>query len=477
MADVDLVVSTATPQTARTSFAPGGTHATWVLIAVALGSSMSGLDSSISNTVLPVIATALHAEVATAQWVVAIYILVQSCCLLPFGRLGDLGGYRRVYLTGFGVFVVASASCAFAPSVEILIAARAIQAVGAGMLAANSPAILINAFPEQQRGRALGFQATAVYIGLAVGPSLGGWLTAAFGWPAVFLVNVPVGICALLLGLRVIPHDRVRTEQRESFDLVGTLVFSSALVMLIFGLNQVHAWGWTSPLFVGCLVCVVLAIGLLVVVEQRSKAPLLDLGLFRTRAFSASVISATLNYMSTFTMTFLLPFYLIEARGLSVGAAGLVLTAQPLVMAMTAPASGALSDRIGARWPATIGMLLTAVGLGLLSRFGLDAPLTAILATLGLIGVGVGLFTSPNTSAALGSVPRPQRGVASGVLATARNLGMLLGIGVGGAIFTTLLAQSSGSPTPEQLAYATSVGLVSAAVIAGVGAVTSALAR
>src|SRR5262249_54076493 len=202
-----------------------------------------------------------------------------------------------------------------------------------------------------------------------------------------------------------------------------------------------------------------------------------DLHVFRARAFSASVVSATLNYLSIFTMTFLLPFLLIQARGLSVAAAGLVLSAQPLVMAATAPVSGILSDRIGARLPATVGMLLIALGLGILSRLGLDTSLLVVVATLVVIGVGVGLFTSPNTSAALGAVPRPQRGVASGVLATSRNLGMLLGIGIAGASFTTLLASVSGTPTPMNIAQAASVGLASGAAFAAVGAVTSAIAR
>lgn len=454
-----------------------GAQAWWVLLAVALGSMMSGLDSSISNTVLPVIASSLHADISTAQWVVSIYILVLSCLLLPFGRLGDLGGYRRMYLAGFGLFVIASATCGFSSSVEMLIVARGVQAIGAAMLAANSPAILINAFPEAERGRALGLQATAVYIGLAVGPSLGGWLTAAFDWQAVFFVNVPVGVCALLLGMRVLPPDPARTEKREAFDFVGAVVFSAALVVLIFGLNQVHVWGWISREFAGCMLLAVLTLGLFAVIELRSRSPMLDLHVFRARAFSASVVSATLNYLSIFTMTFLLPFLLIQARGLSVAAAGLVLSAQPLVMAMTAPMSGILSDRIGARLPATAGMVLIAVGLGILSRLGLQTSLVIVIATLVLIGVGVGLFTSPNTSAALGAVARAQRGVASGVLATSRNLGMLLGIGIAGAIFTSLLAAVAGAPTPMDIAAAVSVGLASGAAFAAIGAVTSAVAR
>lgn len=229
--------------------------------------------------------------------------------------------------------------------------------------------------------------------------------------------------------------------------------------------------------FLGCMLTSALTLALFAVVELRSRSPMLDLRVFRARAFSASVVSATLNYLSIFTMTFLLPFLLIEARGLSVAAAGLVLTAQPLVMAATAPVSGILSDRIGARLPATAGMLIIAVGLGVLSQMGLDTPLLVMVATLGLIGIGVGLFTSPNTSAALGAVPRAQRGVASGVLATSRNLGMLLGIGIAGAIFTTLLAEATGAPTPVEIAEAAGVGLASGAVFAAIGAVTSAVAR
>lgn len=188
-------------------------------------------------------------------------------------------------------------------------------------------------------------------------------------------------------------------------------------------------------------------------------------------------MSATLNYMAVFAMTFLLPFYLIQARGLSPATAGLVLTAQPLVMALTAPFSGALSDRIGARIPSTVGMLVIALGLALLSRLGLDTSLATIAATLLLIGLGVGLFTSPNMSAAMGAAPRRQRGIASGVMATARNLGMVLGIGVAGAIFTTLLAQSPDASTADAVVRAANAGLLAAAGFAALGAITSAASR
>lgn len=437
---------------------------------------MSGLDSSISNTVLPVIATSLHANVGAAQWVVSIYLLVLSGLLLSFGRLGDLNGYRRTYLAGLVLFTCGSAVCAFSPSLALLVLARAVQAIGAAMVAANAPAILTNTFPAEHRGQALGFQVTAVYLGLAIGPSLGGWLTTAFGWSAVFLVNVPLGCVALALALRVIPHDRTAAA-REAFDFPGAATFMLGLVLLILGLNQADQWGWTSAALAACLVCSALALVAFVRIEQRTRSPLLDLHLFASRMFSASVVSATLNYMAVLAMMFLLPFYLIQARGLSPATAGLLLTAQPLVMALTAAFSGALSDRIGARVPATAGMLVIAVGLALLSRLDLDTPLATIVATLLLIGLGVGLFTSPNTSAALGAAPPGQRGIAAGVLATARNLGMVLGVGMAGAIFTTLLAQSPDTSTADAVIHAANAGLLGAAGFAVLGAITSAAAR
>ena len=442
-----------------------------------MGSFMSGLDSSISNTVLPVIAGSLHADVADAQWVVSIYLLVLSGLLLSFGRLGDLNGYRRTYLLGFGLFVVSSAVCSVASSVEMLIAARGVQAVGAALLAANSPAILTTSFPDSRRGQVLGLQVTAVYLGLALGPLLGGWLTSTFSWNAVFLVNVPVGIVTFLLAARVLPHDAPRQASAvlSKFDVPGAVTFTTGLVLLIFGLNQAHIWGWTSPALALCMGLAVLALVGFVLIERKSGSPMLDLHLFAARRFSAPVASATLNYMSVFAMMFLLPFYLIQARGLSPAAAGLVLTAQPVVMAATASFSGALSDRIGARLPATLGMVLIAVGLAVRSRLGLDTPLPAIAGALLVIGLGVGLFSSPNTSAALGATPRQQRGVASAVLATARYLGMVIGVGIAGAAFTTVLAQAGEVSSPETVIRAANAGLLAAAGLASLGVVTALL--
>ncbi len=447
-----------------------------VLLAVGVGTFMTALDNSVANIVLPVIGRGFQADVDTVEWIVTIYLLVISGLLLTFGRLGDLRGHRSVYLWGFCVFVAASALCGLAPSVMALVACRAIQAIGASMLMANSPAILVSHFPSNQRGRALGIQATMTYLGLCAGPSLGGWLTAVFGWRAVFYINVPVGLLALFLSRRAITPDPPRQiENQARFDLWGAALFTMGLVALLLALNQGHAWGWLSPAVVLLVVAAALLLGLFVRLESRVRGPMLDLSLFRTRAFSAATVSAVLNYLCTYTVTFLLPFYLIHSRHLGPAQAGAMLTAQPLVMAVAAPFSGTLSDRLGPRLLATPGMVIMSIGLWILSGLGADSPFWHVTVGLAVIGLGTGMFISPNNSALLGAAPADRRGIASGVLATARSLGMVMGIGLAGAILTTAHArsvdQTAGTITGAHWGFLLAAGL------ALVGALTSAVRR
>lgn len=441
------------------------------LVAVGVGAYMSALGGSIVNAILPVLTGAFDADVAEVQWVVTSNLLVMGGLLLSFGRLGDLRGHKTVYVWGFVVVIASSVLCGLAPSLAFLVGARALQALGAAMIIATSPAILTHAFPPAQRGRVLGIQSTAVYLGLASGPPLGGWLADALGWRSTFYVNIPVGLLALALSLRFVPPD-APSGRAEGFDLAGAAAYVLGLVALLLGLNQGHAWGWASPAVLGCLVAGLALLGAFVRIERRVPSPMLDLGLFGRRAFSAPVLSAVLNYMGTTATFFLVPFYLIQGRGLSPSQAGLVLTTQPIVMAMTASFSGALSDRTGSRILATVGMAVLALGLFLLSRLGQSTPLGLVAGALGIVGLGVGLFTSPNNSAIMGAVPAGHRGVASGVLATARTLGNVLGIGMAGAIFSTVLV--SGPAHPATVVDGVSLGLLTAAALALVGALTSA---
>lgn len=442
----------------------------WILFTVGAGTFMSALDGSAVNTVLPVIRREFGSDVATIQWVVTIYLLVVSGLLLSFGRLGDLRGHKPVYTGGFVVFIAGSAACGLSPGPSALIAARALQALGAAMLFSNSPAILTRNFPPEQRGRALGLLATMTYLGLTAGPSLGGWLTQAVGWRAVYTVNVPVGLAALLLALRFVPRDGARTGETR-FDWAGAAAFTAGLVALLLALNRGHESGWGSPAILGLLAVSAALLALFVSIEARVPGPLLHLPLFRVRLFSAAAASALLNYMCLFSVVFLMPFYLIQGRGFDPARAGALLTAQPLTMAVVAPLSGLLSDRIGSRVPSTAGMLVLAAGLLLLSRLGPAAPPGRIVLSLAATGFGTGLFIAPNSSALLGAAPRERQGIASGILATARNAGMALGVGLAGAVFTTVLGARP--PEGRALFTAVSAGFVAASIVAMAGAFIS----
>ncbi len=415
-----------------------------VLAAVGTGSFMAALDSSIVNTVLPVVARALGSSLDGVQWVLTVYLLVVSCLMLGFGRLGDMRGHKRVYLSGFGLFVIASALCGLAPAVPWLVAARALQGVGAAMIIANTAAILTANFPAAQRGRALGLQAALTYLGLTVGPTLGGWL-AELSWRWVFLVNVPVGALAFALSVRFIPQDEP-AGRGERFDVAGAVLFMAGLVALLVALDEGHRSGWSSAPILGLVATAVVLLAAFVAVEARRAQPMLDLSLFTSRTFSSATAAAILNYVCLYTLSFMIPFYLIEARGYTPARAGTLMSVQSLVMMVTAPAAGILSDRLGARWLSASGMALLAGGMLLAARLGPESGSAAVALALAVCGLGTGTFIAPNNNALMGAAPRDRQGIAAGILATARNAGMMLGVGLAGAVFSTVLA--GGTPAP-----------------------------
>lgn len=412
----------------------------WILATLGIGTFMSALDASVVNTILPVIQRELHCNTDAVQWVITVYLLLVSGLLLTAGRIGDLRGHRLVCIAGFLLFVTGSAACGLAGHIGTLTSARVIQAFGAAMIFAASPAILTTAFPPEQLGQALGLQATMTYLGLAFGPSFGGWLTDALGWQSVFFINVPVGGAALAAGLLFIPK-LPAANHGESFDRLGAGVFMIGLSSLLLALNQGHAWGWLSPLTLSLIATSVVILTLFVLLERRVSFPMLDLNLFHSRLFSAAVGSAVLNYMSTAMVTFLMPFYLIKQLGWSPSKTGLLMTVQPLVMAVTAPISGSISDRLGgSRLPATLGMAILSGGLFLLAWLQPDSVWHHAALGLAVVGLGAGMFNSPNNSALMGSAPANRRGIAAGVMATARNGGMMLGVALAGAVVTTMEA-------------------------------------
>jgi EmrB/QacA subfamily drug resistance transporter len=456
-------------------------HRWLVLSAVSVGTFMATLDGSIVNIALPSIGQAFGIDLAAVEWVVVAYLLVVGSLLLPFGRLGEILSFRRVYLAGFAIFTLASVLCGASPGPGALVVSRAVQGVGAAMIMAMGPAIIARTFGPGERGRALGLNAVSVSIGLSLGPTLGGLLTEVGSWRAIFLVNAPVGIFAILWAARVLPEERA--GRRQSFDVPGAVLTAGGLFALMLALNQGETWGWTSPAILGLLA---LAIGLgagFVAVERRSAAPMMDLGLFRVRAFSAGLAAVVVAFAGLFTATFLLPFLLQEGSGYTPLEAGLLITPIPIAAALVAPFSGALSDRIGQRLPASLGIAVLVAGLLSLTTLPDGFAVGDLAWRLALIGAGQGLFLAPNSSSILGSVPRPRLGTASGMIAQMRVVGQALGIVVSAAVVTLRLpdhlAALAGLPPDqarrEALVMAAHDAFVAAALICSIGIVASLL--
>jgi MFS family permease len=283
---------------------------------------------------------------------------------------------------------------------------------------------------------------------------------------------VPVILVALYLSIRHIPSDKP-AKLTEVFDMKGAVVFMAGLVTLLYGLNQGHALGWTSPIILGLLVGSVLLIVWFISIELKHPYPMLDLRLFANGLFSSSAASAVINYICVYSIMFLMPFYLIQGQGLSASQAGLILTAMPIVMAIIAPLSGTLSDRVGTRIPTVLGMSILALGLAWLAGLQADSSTWEIAMRMGVCGLGIGIFISPNNSALMGAAPPNRQGIAAGIMATARNVGMVLGIGLTGAIFTTALSQPNGG-SDTVLFTALRTSFMAAAMIAGIGVLTTA---
>lgn len=405
-----------------------------VLLAVAIGTFMSGLDSSVVNMALPNIGAYFRTTLATIEWTIMSYLLVISSLLLAYGRLGDMFGHRRIYLLGFAIFTSGSLLCGLAPTVLHLILFRGLQAVGAGMLMAVGPAIVTDIAPPEQRGRALSITAVSVAVALTIGPVLGGILTAAFGWQSIFLINIPIGIVGFWLANKTIPkkHDL----NIQPFDFGGAILIFTALIGILLPLSLVERFGWNNIFIILAIGFGLVLAGFFVFLEKCSPFPLFDVKLFKNRQFSMSNLAALLNYMAQFTIILLIPFYLQRLRGLPPAEAGLLYFPMPLTTMVLAPVSGILSDRMDSRYLSAAGMAVMAVGMWLLSNLKIDSSNLFLIAGLIITGLGIGLFQTPNNSAIMGSVPRNRSGVASGMLATMRNMGMVLGVAISGALFS-----------------------------------------
>lgn len=406
----------------------------WLLAAVGLSSLMVSSQTSALNAILPFVARSFSVDLATIQWVVLAYLIASSGLLLAFGRLGDMIGQRRLFLAGFAIFIGGSLLSSLAPSLPWLIATRIVQAVGGAMITSASSPLITKTLPRSHRGRGLSAQIVMVYFGLGAGPAMGGILADTVGWRWVFLVNVPLGLLAAGVTLAAVRRDET-IAAKQPFDWLGALAFMIALTALFFLMGSGKGWQWFADADAFLVVIFLFAGGAFVVLELRRLEPMLDLRLFKSRFFSAATASAMINYIGYGTLAFMVPFYLVDGIGYGATSAGLLIMAMPVAMMIFAPFSGWLADRVGPWIPASLGMALLAGGIFIFSRLGTAPSQSEIISRLMLAGAGLGLFSSANNSAIMGAVPMGRQGVANGVVGTARQLGVMLGVAATTAIF------------------------------------------
>ena len=408
---------------------------------------MATLDISVVGLVLPVLARDLGAPLTVVSWVVLAYVLALTGLLLAFGRLADRAGRRRVYATGIVVFVAGSILCAVSPAAGWLIAARAFQGIGAAMMSANSSALLVSAFPDEERGRALGAFGAAVGVGLAFGPALGGWIVSALSWHWIFLVNVPIGALALFLLLFRVPADPAPAATTPGAaprpDAGRSLLWSLGLGLVMLALSLGPDRGWAAPVVVIAGAGGVLALAGFVALERRTGQPLLPWR-HLNGPLGAAVLLTLAGQGLSMAVAFLLPLQLEEVLGLDPGRAGRWLAIPPVAALFGAPLAGRLADRFGTRFLSVLGLVLAAGGALLLARLGTETRLLAPGAAL--FGIGLGLFTVPNASAVMGAVPPELLASASGLQATARNLGIAAGTAAASASVATLYARTMRAP-------------------------------
>lgn len=409
---------------------------------VATGVFMSTLDSSMVNIALPTIMKDFHSPMAATEWVVLIYLLTITSTLLFWGHLGDRFGRGRIYGAGMLIFALGSLACTTSPTLFLLIVSRFSQAIGAAMLMATGPAIVKDSFPREQLGRTMGLIGVAVSLGLMSGPSLGGFLIEYFSWRSMFFITVPIGLIFSVLAGKFIPMSKPDSD--GAIDWAGAVTWATALFLITVTLTHITESRWSPTTTMLLFMLGGSLMSFFIFIEKRNPHPLLPLELFKSRYFGMGIVSGVLSFTTLFAAIMLTPFYLDRLRGLAPSMTGLVMMALPAAIMLLAPLAGWLADHFEKRLIATTGLIISAVAVLLLSTTTVDTSISAIAIRLALIGGGQALFLSPNSAAVLGATIARRTGCAAALLATSRNLGMLLGIALATLLFTIIFSSQTG---------------------------------
>lgn len=409
------------------------------LLIASLASFLTPFMGSAVNLALPLMAREFAMDAVMLSWVASSFLLSAAMFLVPFGRLADIHGRKRIFTCGVAVFTFASLLTAAAISGAMLIAMRILQGFGSAMIFGTGVAILTSVFPPGERGKALGINSAAVYLGLSLGPFFGGFLTQHLGWRSLFLINLPVGVLLIALVQRL--QGEWAGARGEKFDLPGAFIYIAALTAIMLGFSLLPAWPGAVLLVAGLA-------GLFAFTkwERQTPSPVLRLQLFANTVFAFSNLAALIHYSATFALTFLLSLYLQYVKALPPQSAGFILVAQPVMMTVFSPIAGRLSDRIEPRLVASFGMLLSAAGLFLFTFLQENSTLPFLVAGLLLLGLGFALFSSPNTNAVMSAVDKRFYGIASGTLGTMRLTGQMLSMGIATLIFAIYLGRVQIAP-------------------------------
>lgn len=431
----NIVTSSEVPEICRTSDTPElNTEKRVVLLIAILAGFITPFDGSAVNIALPTLGAEFHMNAIALSWVATAYLLSSAVFLVPFGKIADIYGRKKVFLYGIAIFSFASLMMTMVPSTEMFIGIRVFQGLGSAMIFGTGVAIVTSVFPPGERGKALGIYITAVYLGLSLGPFLGGVMTQYLGWRSIFFVNVPIGLAAILLILWKLKGEWAECRG-EKFDLTGSVIYGAAVVAVMYGFSVLPHFKGTVLIAVGIIGVIIFAL-----YEMRVPSPVLEIRLLtKNRIFALSNLAALINYSATFAVTFLLSLYLQYTKGFTPGHAGIILIAQPVVQAVISPIAGRFSDRIEPQIVASAGMTCTAIGLFLLIFLTETTPLLYLILTLLVLGAGFGLFSSPNTNAIMSSVDKRFYGVASGINGTMRLLGQMLSMGIAMMIFAIVI--------------------------------------
>lgn len=451
----------------------------WLILAiVVMQPFMACLDGSIVNVALPFMSKKLNVSMASIEWVVTSYLIIISATILIFGRIGDIKGKTTVFKYGLIIFAFGSLLCGISNSLNFLVLSRIVQAIGAAMTMATNQGIITQIFPGNERGRALGISGTFVALGTLVGPPLGGFIISILSWHYIFLINIPVGIITFIFAIKILPKSS--KAKKESLDIKGAVLFFIFVVTLFGAMIIGQQTGYGNAYIIISIIISIVSFILFVLAQNRSSEPLLDFSIFKNRVFSINVLCAFISFTALSCVNIIHPFYLQDVLKYSPAKTGMIMTVYPLTLSLVAPISGYLSDKIGSKILTLSGLIFVTIGFAFMSNLKEVSSVYAIVISVAILGMGNGLFQSPNNSLVMSTVPKHKLGIAGSVNALVRNLGFVFGVSASTSILYNRMSYKIGykvlSYVPgreDVFIYAMRLVYICAGIICAIGFILS----